>query len=149
MLSVFPKPVEITYSVPHSESAVLESLGEIVSFKGDHFVFPVRIVGNHLVVKRKWVVGTGWVSSQENKILVHATLRPSAEIKAATIFSLLGTALMVIAGAALLLKNQPLSSFAVFIGAALFFSFPHGLFSIAVQMQRDAFDSAILQGKRP
>lgn len=78
---LFPQPTEVTFKTSRSKTEVIESLGQMASFKGDRFKFPVRIFGNKLFVERKVVIGKGVVKETEEQTHVHVRLQASDQIE--------------------------------------------------------------------
>jgi hypothetical protein len=145
----FLKKVELEYKTHRVKSAVINSLNEIASFKGDSFKFPYRVIGNPLIVKSKLVVGVGQVTTDEEITIVTVTIRPAGQLKVAfLIFTLMAFLPFIAAFGLFFFDGKVLLSFGLLVMAMLFLSVPRIMYFFVVQMRQNSLEYLVLTGNR-
>lgn len=143
-----PKPCVVSYKTSRSKTEVVKSLETIGSFSGDRFRFPVRIFGNKLFVRRKYIIGDGEVLEDNNHTLINVTLKPSGEIK--FVFAFTNLICLATFSAALIFVISGNLDFLFFIGLVAMSLFwpviPRIVYSIALEMRKSSIESLVLRG---
>lgn len=142
------KPVELKYKTHRPRGAVIDSLNQIASFKGDTFNFPFRVIGNSLYVKPKLVRGHGKITTSQDHTIVAIIIQPATQLKMALVLSaLLAVAFLVGSILVLFTKAETLAFIALLAISLLSLSLPRMMYFFALEMRKSSIESLILGGK--
>lgn len=142
------KDVEMTIKTPRSKAEVMNSLEEIVTFKGNSFKMPIKIFGNKLFVKRKYIVGTGMVTNDHAFTFVKATLRASGQLQAAFVLSLIISMVMFITAFIGIVwgKLELIPFMGMAVVSLILPSVPQIFYFYAIQLKKESIENLVLHG---